>query len=158
MAGGGGVLFCVFVYVCACVRDACRDVGQGITSDVVNGVKKNVLKLTAINEDDPDNCPGPKCHKIVSSSGSVSTANITASGRYTVIAKVPKASGLIWAVWTFHFEQHLPHMCNDYSCYCSQIPPSQRVPDHCAASAGCLFPTVCDDGSDGWVRGQQWQC
>lgn len=29
-------------------------------------------------------------------------------GRYEVIAKVANAPGLVWALWTFHYEEHLP--------------------------------------------------
>ena len=38
----------------------------------------------------------------------VSTAGWFASGKYEVIAKVPDAPGMTWAVWTYHYEVHLP--------------------------------------------------
>ena len=66
-----------------------------IVEDVVDGVTKPVLQLTAYNVDNPTLCPGPRCKKDVSSSGTVATANIFASGKYEVRAKVPKASGLV---------------------------------------------------------------
>lgn len=70
--------------------------------------KKNVMTLIALNKDASacglcpagKTCPG--CHKEVVSAGAVQTAKIYASGRYDVIAKVPKAAGLIWAVWYVH--------------------------------------------------------
>ncbi len=40
-----------------------------------------MLALTAWNEDDASSCPGPSCVKNVRSSGTVSTADVFASGR-----------------------------------------------------------------------------
>lgn len=48
------------------------------------------------------------CEKIVTSAGGIITADIYASGVYTVIAKAPAAPGLTWAVWTYHYELHVP--------------------------------------------------
>ena len=96
--------------------------GSGRTS------KKNVLRLTSINKDN-DQCKNCEygsateescylCHKVVSSSGVIQTADIFASGRYDVIAKVPANSGLVWAMWTFHQEEHIADgSCHDYKCY-----------------------------------------
>lgn len=56
--------------------------------------------------------------RVVSSSGVIQTADIFASGRYDVIAKVPANSGLVWAMWTFHQEEHIADgSCHDYKCY-----------------------------------------
>jgi beta-glucanase (GH16 family) len=44
----------------------------------------------------------------VTSSGSIATARIFGSGLYEVVAKVPQASGMIWAIWTYHYEPRLP--------------------------------------------------
>lgn len=52
-----------------------------LVEDDVNGVKKNVLALTAWNEDDATTCPGPSCVKNVRSSGTISTADLFASGK-----------------------------------------------------------------------------
>ena len=127
-----------------------------IVTDIVDGVKKNVLQLTAYNEDNPTLCPGPKCKKDVSSSGTIATADIFASGRYEVRAKVPKASGLVWAMWTFHYEEHLPNDCSKYTCWCNNgMPTADQVPDACefrfdGSGKPCKYETVCDDNQDGW--------
>ena len=75
-----------------------RVVHQGITVDIVNGVKKNVLSLTAFNKDSETPCVGLQCHKVVTSNGAITTAGLFASGRYEVVAKVANASGLVWCV------------------------------------------------------------
>lgn len=68
---------------------------------------KNVLDLIAMNEDngEPDVCGNcapfaqcPTCHKMVTSSGAIQTADLYASARYDVLAKVPAASGLVWSI------------------------------------------------------------
>lgn len=72
---------------------------------------RSVLRLTGINGDNDEclNCEFTHtchlCHKEVFSSGVVQTADIFASGRYEVVAKVPPDSGLVWAIWTFHYEE-----------------------------------------------------
>ena len=93
---------------------------------------KNVIRLTAINAD--NNCcgqcsdcypsykqgdPCPLCHKTVPSAGAIQTSDLFASARYDVVAKVPADSGLTWALWTFHYEEHVPSVgkCGDYKCY-----------------------------------------
>ena len=110
-----------------------------------SGRLRNVLQLTAHNHDNPDLCNGTtpttpttpttqkgKCRKDVTSSGAVATAELFASGRYEVIAKVPKAEGLVWAVWTFHYEEHLPDKCEDFTCWCAKMPSKNvRVRDAC---------------------------
>jgi hypothetical protein len=58
----------------------------------------------------------PRCQ--VSFSGSVISADLFASGTYTVRAKVPPASGTRWAIWIYHNEYHLPRDCSEYTCYC----------------------------------------
>ena len=109
-------------------------------------VLKNVMRLTSFNKDndlcttpfppnqcgDPNNCDeGTECHscwmrakklmchKKVESSGIVQTNDMFASGRYEVVAKVPGDRGLVWAIWTFHYEEHIPGElgCEDYTCY-----------------------------------------
>ena len=48
----------------------------------------------------------------------IQTADIFASGKYDVIAKVPARSGLVWAMWTFHQEEHIADgSCHSYQCY-----------------------------------------
>jgi len=127
-----------------------------IVRDVVDGVEKNVLALTAWNEDDPGACPGPDCFKSVRSSGTVSTAGIYASGRYEVIAKVANAPGLVWALWTFHYEEHLPSDCHHDMCWCEDMPDiSTMVAAHCELRADgsgkpCKFEDVCNNNTDGW--------
>lgn len=93
-----------------------------VTQDTVEyppGVfrQKNVLDLIAMNQDNPQpdicgNCkvnePCPSCHKRVRAAGAVQTAELYASGRYDVLAKVPAASGLVWAVW--YVAQPLRHV------------------------------------------------
>ena len=74
-----------------------------IVKDTVNGVEKNVLEFTAYNADNVNLCPGPRCKKDVTSSGTIATADHFASGSYEVVAKVPAAQA-VWAVWTFHYE------------------------------------------------------
>lgn len=48
------------------------------------------------------------CRKIVTSAGGLITADIYGSGMYTVVAKVPQAPGMVWAIWTYHYELHMP--------------------------------------------------
>ena len=78
--------------------------------DSVNGRSKPVLEMIAYNADDPSSCKSEDlpCRKRVTSSGAIITSDIYASGVYSVVAKVPPASGLIWAVWMYHYELHLP--------------------------------------------------
>lgn len=88
-----------------------------------NVVNKNVLRLTAINKDNPQTCtcvspPCKDCHKVVVSNGVVQTRDVFTSTKFDVVAKVPKAAGLVWAMWTFHYEEHLPWPdCSDFGCY-----------------------------------------
>ena len=127
-----------------------------IVTDVVDGVEKPVLQLTAYNVDNPTLCPGPRCKKDVSSSGTIATAGIFASGRYEVRAKVPNASGLVWAMWTFHYEEHLPNICSAYTCWCNNgMPSANQVDDACefrfdGSGKPCKYATVCDGNTDGW--------
>lgn len=92
--------------------------------------RKNVLRLTSMNGDNlqPQSCGScanpadpiecPNCHKYVLSAALVETTDLFASGKYDVIAKVPANSGLIWAMWTFHYEEHIPTgSCDDFGCY-----------------------------------------
>jgi len=127
-----------------------------IVKDTVNGQAKNVLALTAWNKDDPNSgCPGEGCHKLVTSSGTVATADLFASGKYEVIAKVAKASGLVWAIWTYHYEEHLPHDCANYSCWCKEMPKDVQVQNGCEFRADgsgkpCKYKNTCDNYTDGW--------
>jgi hypothetical protein len=97
--------------------------------------KKNVLRLTSRN-DDADICNNPftnpadkkkLCHKIIKSSGLVQTNDMYASARFDVVAKVPADRGLVWAIWTFHQEQHVPGKlgCENYTCYADGFPGGQ---------------------------------
>eukprot|EP00750_Incisomonas_marina_P022064 INCI4835.5.p1 GENE.INCI4835.5~~INCI4835.5.p1 ORF type:complete len:485 (+),score=44.94 INCI4835.5:206-1660(+) len=127
-----------------------------IVRDIVNGKEKNVLALTAWNEDDKGSCPGPQCFKNVRSSGTISTADVFASGRYEVIAKVANAPGLVWALWTFHYEEHLPSNCAHDECWCAKMPDiSAMVAAQCelradGSSRPCKFGNVCNNNTDGW--------
>lgn len=130
-----------------------------ILRDNVHGKEKNVLALTAWNEDDTSTCPGDNCTKIVHSSGTVSTANLFASGRYEVIAKVADAPGLVWALWTFHYEEHLPSDCATEHCWCVGMPDTPTmVHDQCELHAdnsskelqACKFADLCNNNTDGW--------
>eukprot|EP00949_MAST-11_sp_MAST-11-sp1_P000123 g123.t1 len=85
--------------------------------------KKNVVRLTAINGDN-GMCSGrgskndPLCHKTVFANGALQTMDLFASARFDVVAKVPADQGLVWAIWTFHYEEHIPHDgCEGYSCF-----------------------------------------
>lgn len=44
----------------------------------------------------------------MTSAGGLITADIYGSGMYTVVAKVPQAPGMVWAIWTYHYELHMP--------------------------------------------------
>lgn len=127
-----------------------------IVKDTVNGVEKNVLEFTAYNADNADLCPGPKCKKDVTSSGTIATADHFASGSYEVVAKVPAAQGLVWAVWTFHYEEHLPDDCSSYTCWCDGMPDHDtQLADSCefrfdGSGKPCKYENVCDDNQDGW--------
>ena len=97
-----------------------------------NPKRKNVLRLTSRNDDasicsDPFTTPADKkklCHKVLKSSGLVQTNDMYGSARFEVIAKVPADRGLVWALWTFHQELHVPGKlgCEDYSCYADGFP------------------------------------
>ncbi len=50
-------------------------------------------------------------HLQVIFSGAVITADLFASGVYTVRAKVPNAPGVRWAMWLYHNEYHIPRDC-----------------------------------------------
>jgi hypothetical protein len=127
-----------------------------IVVDEVNGVQKQVLAMTAWNEDDASSCPGPACFKNVRSSGTVSTTDIFGSGRYEVVAKVANASGLVWALWTFHYEEHLPSDCTKDTCWCEGMPDfSALTAAHCelrtdGSGLPCKYANVCNNNTDGW--------
>ena len=70
-----------------------------IVTDKVDGIEKNVLKLAMHAEG-----TGDAWH--VYSGAVVQTRDFFASGRYEVRAKVPRVEGMIWALWTFHYETH----------------------------------------------------
>eukprot|EP01029_Cantina_marsupialis_P007904 TRINITY_DN19026_c0_g1_i4.p1 TRINITY_DN19026_c0_g1~~TRINITY_DN19026_c0_g1_i4.p1 ORF type:complete len:570 (-),score=90.73 TRINITY_DN19026_c0_g1_i4:93-1802(-) len=87
--------------------------------------KKNVVRLTAIAKDNGwcNECKNfgthcDECHKQVTSNGALQTVDVFASARYEVVAKVPGDRGLVWAIWTYHYEEHIPHdTCANYQCY-----------------------------------------
>ena len=134
-----------------------------IDTDVVNGESKNVLVMRAWNADDPHTCKNHTssdgCFKEVTSSGTIASADLFASGRYEVVAKVPAASGLIWAVWTFHFENHLPSDCASHTCWCKDMPDVETASragcefhkDPASGDlVGCVFDNLCHNYTDGW--------
>lgn len=104
-----------------------------VVTDVVNGVTKNVVKLTATNAD--IRCPGPSCRKLVVTSGAFQTSRFYGAGHYEVVAKVPAASGMIWAIWTFHYEEHLPTDPTNYSCWCGVPPSGHCIKGECMPSS-----------------------
>lgn len=113
-----------------------------IGTDVVNGKTKNVLELTAWNGD--VKYPNQPVRKKVNNAGMVKTAGHFASGRYEVDAKVPAASGVVWAVWTYHYEEHFPAMCDRYTCMCGNggkvgCPDGKCMPKSQYKAAGCPF-------------------
>lgn len=126
-----------------------------VVKDSVAGVLKNVVQLTAWNADDVSNCPGPHCHKLVTSNGALATAGVFGSGRFEVIAKVPAAPGLVWALWSFHYEEHLPANCAEYACWCADMPSNvTMISDECSlgpTGGGCPYPNLCDNFTDGWT-------
>jgi len=79
-----------------------------VVTDTVNGVQKNVLRLKAEAEGDK-----------VTSAAVLQTANLYGSARYEVVARFPQKTGLVYAVWTFHYEHHF---ADDH------LPPGQSDP------------------------------
>ena len=134
-------------------------------SEEEGGEQFPVLALRSHAIDDTLTCPGPECHKIVKHGGSIATSDLYASGRYDVVAKVPASSGLIWAVWTYHYEEHFPTDCAKDQCWCSQMPANQSVwteaqcepgrwsdtPGGPQKLHGCKTPNLCGPASDGWT-------
>jgi len=49
-------------FAAACYHQYAHNIN--VVEDEVFGMKKNVIALTAWNEDNPTNCPGPKCRKV----------------------------------------------------------------------------------------------
>lgn len=72
-----------------------REQNVDVVTDVVNGVKKNVVRMKAESS-------GGR----VTSAAVLQTADLFASGRYEVVARFPPVRGLVFAVWTFHYEHH----------------------------------------------------
>jgi hypothetical protein len=70
-----------------------------IVKDVVDGIEQNVLRLQMHAAGSGDNW-------YVESGAVVQTRDFFASGRYELKAKVPRVEGMIWALWTFHYETH----------------------------------------------------
>merc|ERR1712166_603727 len=66
-----------------------------VVTDTVHGVKKNVVRLKAT-------ATGGR----VNGSAVLQTADLFAPGRYEVVAGFPPVKGLVFAVWTFHYEHH----------------------------------------------------
>lgn len=130
-----------------------------MTTDVVNGVTKPVLALKAFNADGPSctsHTADGTCRKTVTSAGGLITADIYASASYSVVAKVPQASGMIWAVWTYHYEEHFPGDCSKYTCFCGTwgaqgcpggkcMPDNMYEEDGCPAGNGCAYVNFCKD-------------
>ena len=149
---------------------------EGATdTDGKGGASFPVLALRAhANDDDTGegksccngtDCPGKTCHKIVTHSGTIASAGLYASGRYDVVAKVPASSGLIWAVWTYHYEEHFPSDCTKGQCWCDAMPNEQSVwteaqcepgqwsdgPGEPVTKHGCKTRNLCGPSSDGWT-------
>lgn len=148
----------------ACCSKTISD-NLNMQTDVVNGVSKSVLAMVAHNKD--SGCPGASCKKTVSSNAAISTTDLFGSGVYEVIAKVPDAPGMTWAVWTFHYEQHLPRDCSQYTCFCGSwgtagcpadtcMPSSMYVADGCPSLQGCDVPNMCS--SPGYEGSPEQTC
>jgi hypothetical protein len=127
------------------------------TTDTIDGVETPVFALRAWAVDNPACHDDPaNCHKDVVNSGTIASAELYASGRYSVVAKVANASGLIWALWTFHYEEHLPSSCADSQCWCSAMPNrAAMVKAQCEfritdPTLPCKYSDVCDNMTDGW--------
>jgi hypothetical protein len=69
-----------------------------VVTDIVDGKEQNVLRLKAQAD------PGTG---VVGSGAIMQTTDMFASGRFEIKAKFPKVEGLVFAVWTFHYEKHL---------------------------------------------------
>lgn len=67
-----------------------------ITQDVVNGVAKNVVQLTARSSDGTE----------VDSTAIIQSAQLFNSGKYEVVAAFPNVMGLVSTFWSFHYEVH----------------------------------------------------
>lgn len=73
-----------------CSQNLTDNVNIGV--DEVNGKRKNVLMLTAVNYDvDCEDTESPSCHKQIKHAGMVQTTAHFASARYEVTARVPQA-------------------------------------------------------------------
>lgn len=84
-------------YKGCCVSNVSENIQ--LTMDVVNGVKKPVLALNAYNRDNNCLADSPTaCSKVVDSAGGLITADIYASGSFSVVAKASGAPGLIFAM------------------------------------------------------------
>ena len=70
-----------------------------IVTDKVDGVEQNVLRLQM-------HAAGSGDDWYIESGAVVETRDFFASGRYSIRAKVPRVKGMIWALWTFHYETH----------------------------------------------------
>jgi hypothetical protein len=70
-----------------------------IIKDKISGIEQNVLRLQM-------HAAGSGDSWYVESGAVVQTTDFFASGRYTVRAKVPRIKGMVWALWTFHYETH----------------------------------------------------
>lgn len=132
--------------------------------DNVDGLgEKPVLALTAVSRDSPGCATGGKCKKIVYSAGALATAMHFGSGVYEVMAKVPDAPGMIWAVWAYHYEPHMPGDCSKFTCVCGDwgeqgCPTGQCMPESLYSSDACPSPTsgcVVSDMCDSAVRGRR---
>ena len=74
--------------------------------------------------------------------------------------------GVVWAVWTFHYEEHLPAQCDRYTCFCGDggkagcplgkcMPSSQYELDACPMhgpgyTEPCHNTTICDQVRTAW--------
>ena len=83
-----------------------------VIADTVNGTRKNVVRIKAVAE-----------NGTVTSAGLLQTADLFGSGRYEVVARFPPKKGLVFAVWSFHYEHHFDK---------SHLPQGQEDPQYLA--------------------------
>jgi hypothetical protein len=70
-----------------------------IVKDKVDNVEQNVLRLQMQASGSGDGW-------YINSGAVVQTTDLFASGRFSIKAKVPRVKGMVWALWTFHYETH----------------------------------------------------
>eukprot|EP00940_MAST-03C_sp_MAST-3C-sp2_P000259 g259.t1 len=71
-----------------------------IVGEDVDGHRRNVLRLKATGSFDDDG------EWTFESGALIQTANFYSSGRFSIRAKVPAVLGIVFSMWTFHYEEH----------------------------------------------------